>query len=43
MSDPMDGYVFNSEEERRQAQKWLEKHTHEIWLLMRTKFPLRFA
>ena len=30
MSDPMEGYVFNSEEERRQARKWFEKHAHEI-------------
>ena len=30
MSDPMEGYVFNSEQERIQAEKWFKKHAHEI-------------
>jgi hypothetical protein len=30
MSDPMEGYVFNSDEEKRQARKWFETHANEI-------------
>ncbi|MGA2261272.1 MAG: hypothetical protein ABSH28_07545 [Acidobacteriota bacterium] len=30
MSDPMEGYVFNSEQEKIQAEKWFKRHAHEI-------------
>ena len=30
MSDPMEGYVFNSEQEKAQAEEWFRRHAHEI-------------
>jgi len=30
MSDPMEGYVFASDKDRREAQKWFERHAREI-------------
>ncbi|MGA2260010.1 MAG: hypothetical protein ABSH28_01090 [Acidobacteriota bacterium] len=30
MSDPMEGYVFNSKQEKIQAEEWFKKHAHEI-------------
>jgi hypothetical protein len=30
MSDPMEGYVFSSEQEKVQAEQWFKRHAHEI-------------